>query len=140
MKSKSQTIKKIEKRLNKQKLIDAIKNNLGVKTAICEELNICYRTLESYCERWNLRDLMAEQKSRIQDKVRNNIIEMINEKNEKVTLWYAERQMFDEFGSKQTVINETKQPMKVVITNDKQGEENKRILENFMKENPDDSD
>jgi hypothetical protein len=40
---------------------------------------------------------------------------------------------------KQTVVNENRQPMQVVITNDKQGEENKRILENFMKENPDDS-
>ena len=107
-KSKKQTIKKIEKRLNKQKLIDAIKNNCGVKTAICEELNICYRTLENYCERWNLKEYLEEQKHRIHDKVRNNIIEMINERNEKVTLWYAERQMFDEFGNKVQNLNVNK--------------------------------
>lgn len=109
-KSKSQTKRQYDKtkRITKDMLIESIINNVGIKTAICDNLNICYRTLDGFLDRWNLRELIHDQKSRLNDKVRHNIIEMINEKNEKVTLWYAERQMFSEFGNRQTVENITK--------------------------------
>jgi hypothetical protein len=123
-KAKKQTKRQYDKtkRITKDMITKSIKNNLGIKTAICDDLNIGYRTLEGFLDRWNMRELIQDQKSRLNDKVRHNIVEMINEKNEKVTLWYAERQMFEEFGNKQTVVNENKEPLKVIVQTPEQAE------------------
>jgi hypothetical protein len=116
------------KRITKEMLIQSIKNSLGIKTAICDELKFDYRTLEGFLDRWNLRELIQDQKSRLNDKVRHNIVEMINEKNEKVTLWYAERQMFDEFGNKQEIKHSGLKPLEITVDSE---DKKKKIEENL---------
>ena len=92
------------KNLTKKQLEETIKETRGIKTAICQMLGISdQRTLNGYIERWNLQEFLESQKQVTFDRVRHNITKWIDEGNEKVTLWYAERQMFDEFGNKQEV-------------------------------------
>ena len=98
------------KNLKKSQLEEAIKKTRGIKTAICQMLGIGdQRTLDGYLQRWGLVDMIDAQKCITHDKVRHNIAKWIDEGNEKVTLWYAERQMFSEFGNKSTVVNENKE-------------------------------
>ena len=92
--------------ISKKKLKEVIKQYRGIKTAICDVLGIAdQRTLNGYIERWNLVQFLEEQKYRTQDKVRHNLTKWIDEGNEKVTLWYAEHQMYEEFGNRNTNIN-----------------------------------
>ena len=97
------------KNLKKKQLIEAIEKTRGIKTAMCQMLGIAsQKTLNGYLEREDLVEFLQNQNMITQDKVRHNIAKWIEEGNEKVTLWYAERQMYSEFGNKQTVINEVK--------------------------------
>jgi hypothetical protein len=97
------------KHLTKEILIKAIQESLGNKGHMLELLGISqYKTLNGYLDRWNLQGLVDEQVMKINDKCENNIFRGINEGDQKYTLWYAERRMFDKYGSKQTVVNETK--------------------------------
>ena len=124
--------------LKKEKLIEVIKETRGIKTAICDMLDMGYRTLQGYLTRWDLIDFLEEQKYRTQDKVRHNLTKWIDEGNEKVTLWYAERQMFEEFGNKQEVVNKNKEPLQIVFESSESGNKNKEMLDDFMNSHEDD--
>ena len=129
-------------KLTKVKIIEAVEKSQGILTMAAQMLGVSRQTLYTYIDRWKLRPLIDEQKQKLNDKVRYNIVKMINDGNEKVTLWYAERQMFEEFGNKQTVVNENKEPLKIEIGKQtEQGEKNLKMLSDFLKkENPDDTD
>lgn len=95
-------------KLTKVNIIEAIEKSQGIITMAAQLLGTSRQTLYTYIDKWKLKEVVKDQKHKLHDKVRYNIVKMINDGNEKVTLWYAERQMFEEFGNKQTVVNEVK--------------------------------
>lgn len=86
--------------ISKGQLEKAIQNNYGIKTLTAKELKICRNTLNKYIEKHNLSEFLEEQREVIRDLVRLNIVKAIEDGDLKVTLWYAERQMFEEFGNR----------------------------------------
>ncbi|MBN2789911.1 MAG: hypothetical protein JXR69_06955 [Candidatus Delongbacteria bacterium] len=104
--------------ISKSQLEDAINFNLGIKTLIAKELKVCRNTLDKYIKKYNLTDCLEEQKEDIRDLVRFNIVEAIRQGDIKVSQWYAERQMFEEYGNKQHI-----------ETNLKLSEKHKKIIE-----------
>ncbi|HQO23229.1 MAG TPA: hypothetical protein PLH15_10575 [Spirochaetota bacterium] len=104
------------KSLTKNKLTEAIIKAVGNKSAVMSMLNIgSHHTLNSYIKRWNLAELVDQQTEKINDKAEHNVAKWINEGNEKVTLWWLERRMYAKYGNKQTVINETDEPLKIIV-------------------------
>lgn len=112
-------------RVTKEALIKSIEKNNGVYSYIANDLGICRQTVSSYIQRWNLLDFATGQKNNVKDKVRMNIYDWIDQGNEKVTLWFAERQMFDEYGQKQTIVNHNHN--EDLRTNEQIIAENKRL-------------
>jgi len=99
----------------KEQISDAIVKNLGIKTGISKSLNCSRSALDDWIKEYKLTDLIQEQRFTIHDKVEHNLVKWINEENEKVTLWYAERQMFAKYGNRQTVESINNEPLKIVI-------------------------
>lgn len=114
--------------LTKKQLEDAIKKTRGIKTAMCQMLTMDYRTLQGFIERWNMTEFLESQKQVTFDRVRHNITKWIDEGNEKVTLWYAERQMFDEFGNKQEIKHSGIKPLEITVDSE---DKKKKIDENL---------
>jgi hypothetical protein len=94
--------------ISKGQLEKSIQNNSGIKTLTAKELKICRNTLNKYIEKYSLTEFLEEQKEVIRDLVRLNIVNAIKNGDIKVSLWYAERQMFEEFGERKTVISENR--------------------------------
>ena len=97
--------------ISKERLQKAIAENFGIKTLTAKELKICRNTLNKYIDKYELSKFLEEQKEVIRDLVRLNIVNAIKQGDLKVSLWYAERQMFEEYGEKKTVITDNKKPL-----------------------------
>jgi chemotaxis methyl-accepting protein methylase len=100
-------MKKIEQvnTISKERLQKAIAENFGIKTLTAKALKICRNTLNKHIEKHNLSEFLEDQKEVIRDLVRLNIVNAIKTGDIKVSLWYAERQMFEEFGERKTIIS-----------------------------------
>ena len=115
-------------KLTKVKIIEAVEKSQGILTMAAQMLGVSRQTLYNHIDKWNLRPLIDEQKQKLNDKVRYNIVKMINDGNEKVTLWYAERQMFEEFGNKQEIKHSGLKPLEINVENTQQ---KKKIEDNL---------
>jgi len=130
MKKKNEQVNTI----SKKQLEKAIQDNNGIKTLTAKELKICRNTLNKYIEKFDLSEYLEEQKEVIRDLVRFNIVKAIKDGDLKVSLWYAERQMFEEFGDRQHIITEDRKPLVIELVKDSpKSKENKELLESFMK-------
>lgn len=117
------------KHLTKEILIKAIQESLGNKGHMLELLGISqYKTLNGYLDRWNLQGLVDEQVMKINDKCENNIFRGINEGDQKYTLWYAERRMFDKYGNKQEIKHSGLKPLEITVDSE---DKKKKIEENL---------